>query len=171
MTGMAGVEPTRSWTGGDTIPMTPNTMLQNFTNKMPVGAEVSTDISASIRSGAAEHSLHSSVNTISQYRGPDHRPLPCSANPTLEHVISSPTCTNNDGVSTRRMTSTAVAEPTTRAPRPRFEYGLLPRISNSPLAANRLCIVLGKTKKRNPKVGLGLRNKIQHMQLQPKLYN
>ena len=125
-TGVPAVTPSRSWASGDTIPVTPNSFLQKFTNKMPVGAAVSTDISASIRSGAAEHSPHPSVDTISQYREPVIQTGPCNTNPSSECELPNSACGNNDGVSTRRMTATAETDPTPRAPRQRFEYGLLP---------------------------------------------
>ncbi|KAG0595581.1 hypothetical protein M758_UG178600 [Ceratodon purpureus] len=45
-----------SWGSGDTLPVTPNTMLQNFSNQMPIGAAVSTDVSASIATTSNDQS-------------------------------------------------------------------------------------------------------------------
>ncbi|KAG0596445.1 hypothetical protein M758_UG254900 [Ceratodon purpureus] len=47
-----------------------------------------------------------------------------------------------DGVQTRGMATLVVKEPQVRPPRPRFEYGLMPRITKGAIAVNCLCYVL-----------------------------
>ena len=109
---------------------------------MPVGAAVSTEVSAWIRTSVAEHSPHPSLDSISQYRATDQRHTASTGNHNVGPVRASPPSTGNDGVSTRRMTSMEVTATPVRPPRQRFDIALLPRITSNPLAANCLCYVL-----------------------------
>ncbi|KAG0572779.1 hypothetical protein KC19_VG124300 [Ceratodon purpureus] len=109
---------------------------------MPVGAVVSAEVSASIRSVATEHSPHPSVDTHSHFGGADLGHQQYNMDPEPSAAISISACNNVDGVSTRRMTIMEEAGPIVRAPRERFDVGLLPRICSGPLAANCLCYVL-----------------------------
>ncbi|KAG0594975.1 hypothetical protein M758_UG127900 [Ceratodon purpureus] len=136
------------WASGDTIPVTPNTILQNFTIKLPMGAAVSTEASALIRIAAAEHSPHPSVDTTSNlYRAPKRRPPPRHTNSDLDPLNTSPAPTSVDGVSTQRMTSMEEAQPTVRVPRQHFEVVPLLRITKDPLLANSMCYILHPDKR------------------------
>ena len=104
--GRTGADTSPSWASGDTIPVTLNTLLQNFTNSLPVGAVVSIEVSASIRTTAVEHSPHPSVETINQYREPERRPLQPQSNTNLESLGRSPAGpSSNNGVSIQGMTT------------------------------------------------------------------
>ena len=131
-----------SWGSGDTVPVTPNTMLQNFTNRMPVGAAVSTEVSASI--GTASHDMSpppSFGNTSMENQGTPDRPS-CTALRSLTSTGElEDGSTTHDGVATRRMTSQGEAEQV-RVPRTRFELTLQPRFTSHALAANSLCYIL-----------------------------
>ncbi|KAG0554595.1 hypothetical protein KC19_12G103400 [Ceratodon purpureus] len=135
-------EKSPSWMSGDTVPVTPNTMLQNFSNRMPIGAAVSTEVSASIGTGSHDISPRQTAGTtdVVMQRRP---PQPSS------HAVQSVTpagdlqddSTTHDGVATRRMTSQVDPVPV-RAPRLRLELTLQPRFTSHALAANSLCYIL-----------------------------
>ncbi|KAG0574017.1 hypothetical protein KC19_VG228300 [Ceratodon purpureus] len=117
-------------------------MLQNFSNPMPVGAAVLTEVSASIRTGAVEHSPHPSVDDMGG--SSSHR---CFAEESyhveVRQTSVDPNLNNGgDGISTRRKSSIVEKEPVPREPRLQFELGLLPRITNDALAANCQCYIL-----------------------------
>ena len=139
--GGSTAEMSRSWASDDTIPVTPNTLLQNFTNNMPIGAAVSTEVSASIRTSGADQSPHPSAEYNAQHGTSECRPQEGSQGTVALHQPgqSSP-C--REGVSTRGMTLEEQNQVPPRGPRPRFEIGLLPRICDGALVANCLCYVL-----------------------------
>ena len=129
-----------SWASGDTIPLTRNTVLQNFTNRMPVGAAVSHDVSASIRTAGAYHSPHASIDNMSAYSEKERGHV---AGGTTSELHTSPAheAPITDGVSTRRMTNMQEIAHPVRAPRMRYPLNPLPRLSSNPLAANCFCYV------------------------------
>ena len=140
--GSGAVEPSYSCPSGDTVPVTPNTLLQNFTNHMPVGGAVSAEVSASIRTAGADHSPHPSIGNSVQYTTSDQRPL-VNPPPIREPVVrSNETGPSPDGVSTRRQLREEESAEPVRGPRPRFELGLSPRITDNPVAANCQCFIL-----------------------------
>lgn len=125
-----------SWASGDTVPVTPNTLLQNFRNQMPIGAAVSTDISAS-------------TATTSVGPSPQSELSPAQVSCTQRDVgLLSPNETetlvdvDQDGVITRGMALTTEKEALPRGPRPRFELTLTPRMTSHPIAANHPCYIL-----------------------------
>ena len=125
---------------GDTVPVTPNTLLQNFRNRMPIGAAVSTEVSASIGTISRE---------VSPRPTPDHTSRPSVSRPSTgecdgvlhTHALSLPDSTQ-DGVATRRMTITSDQTTSIRRPREKFDLTLLPRITDGAIAANCLCFIL-----------------------------
>ena len=131
-----------SWRSGDTIPVTPNTMLQNFANHMPIGAAVSTEVSASI--GTASHEMSSTLsagNNLIETHAHPHRHI-SEAVQSLPRTQDVQECgTTHDGVATRRMT-TQVELPPVREPRLRLGLIMLPRLTSKPLAGNCLCFIL-----------------------------
>ncbi|KAG0571928.1 hypothetical protein KC19_VG054500 [Ceratodon purpureus] len=139
-----------SWGSGETVPITPNSLLQNFTNKMPIGAATSTDISGSF--GAMSNKLSPQPATESMPRSPV-RCFPvgmsscglvgCSfENPSSEGIPEEGDYTKtHNGVTTWGMATQAEKEPEVRAPRPNFKYGPLPRLNENAIAANSLCFV------------------------------
>ena len=131
--------PSPSWASSETIPVTPNSFLQKFTNSMPIGAAVLTEVSASIRTSAGEHSPHTSIDNRGQQKVAD-RSAPAKSSVDIIPRPRSPTH-SHDGVNTRQMTTALESEAPVRVPRPRFDYGLLPRITDGALAANCLCFV------------------------------
>ena len=131
-----------SWASGDTVPWTPNTVLQNFTNRMPIGAAVSTDLSASI--GTASHaSLSPRPSAFTSPSTTNNQPR--ATNDAGQSVVSTQInhgiAQVSDGVTTRGMTLQEEL-PTPRPPRERFELGLLPRLLNDAIAVNSLCYIL-----------------------------
>ncbi|KAG0619255.1 hypothetical protein M758_4G126200 [Ceratodon purpureus] len=135
-------EKSPSWCSGDTVPVTPNTTLQNFSNRMPVGAAVSTEVSASIGTGSHDLSPRQSGGTTD---GAMHRHPPrpsVIAGQSLTSAGEFQDCsTAHDGVATRRMTSQGEPVPD-RPPRLRLELTLQPRFTSHALAANSLCYIL-----------------------------
>ena len=130
-----------SWASGETIPVTPNTLLQNFRNTMPIGAAVSTDVSASIGTGSGDHSP-SPLNDITPRSSREHNvttltPTSPSARTGQQ---SSDIISTVDGVSTRAMSSDPI--PVRRPPRMRFEVILLPQITSDAIAVNTLVYIL-----------------------------
>ncbi|KAG0572668.1 hypothetical protein KC19_VG115400 [Ceratodon purpureus] len=135
-----------SWASGETVPMTPSTLLQNFKNRMPIGTAISTDVSASMGTTSNEQSSRPSsfATPCSNIRRQDLRdslstPLQRQAN-CIADMHSAP-----DGVTTRGMTTVADRTTEKRPPRMRFELTLSPRITNHALAANSLCYILHLT--------------------------
>ncbi|KAG0574626.1 hypothetical protein KC19_VG277600 [Ceratodon purpureus] len=129
-----------SCASGDTVPVTPNTLLQNFTNRMPIGTAVSTDKSPSAGTMSHDISPHpSDANTpISQPHRPSIHRLPATGN--LESELGDPAL--QDGVTTRGMANATDPKPRERGPREKFDLTLLPRIQSTALAANTLCFIL-----------------------------
>ncbi|KAG0575256.1 hypothetical protein KC19_VG330800 [Ceratodon purpureus] len=137
-----------SWASGDTIPVTPNTLLQNFSNRMPVGIAVSTEVSASIGTASQEMSPRPSM----EYSRPTQSHCqPCTGSPssvTRHTNNNTEVCDVPDGVTTRRMATVAGTENTTpRQPREKFAIGLLPHICSGAVAVNNPCFILHPDKK------------------------
>ena len=125
-----------SWASGDTVPVTPNSLLQRFTNPMPIGVAVSTDVSLS----TATTSNGLSPNSIRSER---QSPIEPRVDPIVNSIGPDSEAQNSiGGVTTRGRAVEAEREALPRAPRPRFEIGHLPRITSSPIAANSLCYIL-----------------------------
>lgn len=120
---------------GDTVPLTPNTLLQNFTNKMPIGPAVSTDMSASIGTMSNDVSPHHSIGSTPQTQ--TTRPIPQST-----HAHANVEAAGHDGVTTRGMATAVDTDPVQRPPREKFPLTLLPRLASGALAANIACYVL-----------------------------
>ena len=132
-----------SWASGDTIPVTPNSLLQKFRNKMPIGIAVSTEVSASIGNASQELSPHPSheytTPSQSQRQRRTGSPVSGSGNATCVN----PANEAPDGVTTRRMaTVTKSLQATPRQPREKFSVGLLPRLTSGAIAVNCLCFIL-----------------------------
>ena len=126
-----------SWASGETVPVTPNTLLQNFCNNMPIGAAVSTDIS--VDTGTTSHGLSPQSGRVDSER------INMLAGPTGCFASNDPAPVIDNSlpkVTTRRMVSTTEKEAAPRGPRPRFELTLQPRITSGPIAANALCYIL-----------------------------
>ena len=90
-----------------------------------------------------EHSPHQSVDTINRSEFV-RRPVPGCEVPGTDRLTTQDGSTDRalDGVNTRRMASMVEQELPVRPPRPRFDLGLLPRITSNALSANRLCFIL-----------------------------
>ena len=131
-----------SWESGDTVPVTPNTMLQNFKNQMPIGAAVSTDLSGSM--GTYSNDVSNPPSGQMSPSTAHHRRQPARSN--AAHSLDYPSDGEGglnlpDGVTTRGMTVQADT-PTARPPRMRFEVGLLPRFPGTAIAVNSLVFIL-----------------------------
>ena len=129
-----------SWASGETLPVTPNSLLQKFKNKMPIGAATSTDVSASIGNESHEHSPHPTPD-------PPGRSGTCHPSHLLNEVgppqIPSATPDSTEaGVTTRRMIAVESQITTIREPRQKFPLVLLPRLADNAIAANSLCFIL-----------------------------
>ena len=131
-----GVTLSPSCASGDTVPVTPNSLLQKFTNSMPIGRAVSTDVSHSAGTTSIEVSPH-----------PRNVQSPSSQRQHLAHQTSGEGTHSEpdvqDGVTTRGMAITIVPPPNRREPRQKFQLTLLPRFSSEgPVAVNKLCFIL-----------------------------
>ena len=131
----AGQALSPSCASGDTVPVTPNTLLQNFTNNMPIGAAVSTDISVSAETTSADASPHPIDKSIVRHeeRMQDNPPPAPSRNMDIGAT---------DGVTTRGMASTSDPSHCIVGNRGRLPLTLQPRDSNDSVAANTLCFIL-----------------------------
>ena len=137
------VQCSHSCPSGDTVPVTPNTILQNFTNRMPIGAAVSTDLSASVgtmsRASLSPRRSDLLSPSTTNFQTPARRTnasqslVSSDADQDASHVV--------DGVTTRGMIVLGDSPPP-RPPRLRFEIGMLPRITSGALAANKPCFIL-----------------------------
>ncbi|KAG0595162.1 hypothetical protein M758_UG144900 [Ceratodon purpureus] len=111
-------------------------MLQKFSNRMPVGAALSTDLSASIGTCFNDISqlptAHMSPSTTTPHQPPYRRNGGPRENSLGDNLVCSPV---TDGVMTRGMSVQGEA-PTARPPRMRFKVGLLPCICGYLIAAN-----------------------------------
>ncbi|KAG0574226.1 hypothetical protein KC19_VG245500 [Ceratodon purpureus] len=137
---------TPSWASGETVPVTPSRLLQNFTNKMPIGTAVSTDVFASMGTTSDEKSPR-----LSPFTRP--RSSVCLDALTECPSTSSQQCPNTNtvtdpapnGETTRGMSIVAKKTTKIRPPRMRFELTLSPRMTSHALAANSLCYILHPT--------------------------
>ncbi|KAG0595232.1 hypothetical protein M758_UG151600 [Ceratodon purpureus] len=132
-----------SWESGDTVPVTPNTILQNFSNRMPIGAAVSTEVSASIETAPTDFSPGRG-RAISPTTSNHHQPLTGqirASSSVLAGGSKMPQSNEQEGITTRGMQLQAEAPPP-RPPRQRFEVGILPRCTSDAIAANHLCFIL-----------------------------
>ena len=133
----------RSWTSADTVPVTPKTMLQNFRNQMPIGAAVSTDISASIGTTSQEHSPRPPSSLTPASIGHQHVQVPSPRfSPPATFLSSGENGPAPEGVTTRGMSTYSDVPTLVRPPRLRFENSLLPRITSGAIAANCLVFIL-----------------------------
>ena len=126
-----------SWASGDTVPVTPSTLLQNFKNKMPIGAAVSTDVSvstATTSNGLSPQSGRSDCLT----RNEDGLGAVGEFSGGRSQINS----IAEDRVTTRGMMTETETATAPCGPRPRFEVGLLPRLLDNAIAANAQCFIL-----------------------------
>ena len=132
-----------SWMSGDTIPVTPNTVLQNFTNRMPIGAAVSTEVSGSIGTGSHDLSPRLSEQNIRSTTKTLQPPTSMKGVHSLNFGGDIQDSSDiRDGVLTRRTTKEGEGEiATPRPPREKFDIGFLPRITSDAIAANHLCYI------------------------------
>lgn len=132
-----------SWGSRDTIPVTPNTLLQSFSNKMPVGAAVSTDVSASIGITSNDLSPHPTTTTTPRSAMRRHVASSSPSSPRLGELPGAADLdSTQDGVTTRGMASVTDRSPRPCGPRPTVELTLPPRITSNAIAANALCFIL-----------------------------
>ena len=124
-----------SCASGDTVPVTPNTMLHNFTNNMPIGAAVSTDMSVSAGTTSVDLSPHPIDRGTSRYEERCHV-QPLAALTRNVHVGA------QDGVTTRGMATTSEPPNDGRGLRLKLPLTLQPRDSSDPVAAHSLCFIL-----------------------------
>ena len=129
---------------GDTVPWTPNTVLQNFSNRMPIGTAVSTEVSASIGTESQELSPRLGEEYHEPFNCSQRRDLPSTPYPDIgDACMNEESPLAPEGVKTRGMASVAETEGIiTRPPREKFPIVMLPRILSGAIAVNSLCYIL-----------------------------
>ena len=130
----------RSWASGDTQPVTPNSLLQNFRNRMPIGAAVSTEVSGSI--GIASQSPRSSPAVTPRSQPCIPAAAATSPSPTANVTNHVEAGSLEDHVTTRGMSNFGEQAQVPRAPRLKTNLVLLPRVTSDAIAANKLCFIL-----------------------------
>ena len=110
---------------------------------MPIGAATSNDVSRSIGTTSHDASPRPAVQSVvrSESHAIPTKRSPVSA-PSQFQPVEGELGSTHDGGITRGMATLTEKVPMPRGPHERFEYGLLPRVTSGPIAANSLCCIL-----------------------------